>query len=76
MYLDHVTLAVSDLTADARRLGDALGLMVNNGSIRLGHSQIDLKALEQRCSCSNRASRWAPVSHSSSSPEAPASARS
>jgi hypothetical protein len=25
MYLDHVTLAVSDLTADARRLGDALG---------------------------------------------------
>ena len=46
MYLDSVTLAVSDLTADARRLSDALALTVDNGSIRLGPSHIDLKTVE------------------------------
>src|SRR5215207_6016112 len=56
MYLDHVILVVRDLAADARRLGDALGLVVqpggehpgwgtHNAIVRFGQTYLELIAV-------------------------------
>jgi hypothetical protein len=56
MFLDHIILVVQDLAADARRLGDALGLVVQQGGehpgwgthnaiVRFGSSYLELIAV-------------------------------